>query len=164
VYCFAGCEFKDIVAALGLRAEDFHLGRVNKQRRGSGYNRSPERERIKAAAWKLKIAEHTLRILYRDRIHLLDGLQCAANCRLTALLAGNPPRYRNEVELCWWILADVWPQLRFALAAYFILSFASAEDRARFVLRAEERPIEVGRVLYSGVVRDHENKFVQVTL
>lgn len=111
-------------------------------------------ERISRAAVKLTAAERELRLWYRDLIHRCGRKQREVSARLATLANGSPERWRQETESCWGWLAALTPLLREYLTAYSLLGFASASDRARFVLRPALRQGMIDCALLEGFVDD----------
>src|SRR5262249_33923711 len=112
----------------------------------------------------LEIRCKNLRFFTIAKLQLLEELQSLATRRLAELQGGGAERWKDESELCWWVLADVLPRIRRAVAAYTILSFGSTADRERFVAFPEHRKAMIDEVLDVCYVRDDQGRYMAVAL
>jgi hypothetical protein len=112
-------------------------------------NERTERELYKAL-------EHAVRIAYRDRIHLFDGLLRKMRSALR-----DPNAARLEITE---VVALIQAELRDAVTGYYIVSFADERERRRFVTEPDARFQMIEETLYRGSVRTDENKVVELAV
>lgn len=109
-------------------------------------NERNERERYKAL-------EHAVRIAYRDRIHLFDGLLRTMRSALR-----DPNAARLEIAE---VVALTQAELRDAVTGYYIVSFADERERRRFVTEPDARFQMIEETFYRESVRTDDNKVVE---
>src|SRR5215813_7755908 len=112
----------------------------------------------------LETRSKDLRFFTLTKLWFFEELQSLAARRLAELQRGAAERWKRESELCGWVLADVCPRIRRAIAAYTILSFGSTADRERFVAFPEHRKAMIEEVLDVCYVRDDQGRYMAVAL
>ena len=149
------CEFREALAFLGTLA-GVDVTTTPKLRRELA-RRKRERERLQAAAAKLKAVEDGVRNIYREEIRQLESLRDGAANRIKALDADAPERFPNEHEAAWSALAVVADKLPRAVAGYYIMSFSHRRDRTRFALRPRQRDEMIEEAMLVGWLVDDNN-------
>jgi hypothetical protein len=166
-YCHAcGAKGGDVVAFAMFRYKlDFRdacakLGVWKSERRISASalrNLKRHRDRQNQCAEAIAERLRELRLSYRNEIHLLEQIQW-----WTGELMRDASITPEELEFCWSTLASILSQLRTAIAAYCLLSFATVGERLDFVMRPEERTGAIQAVLNRGTVRDDSGVTTEV--
>jgi hypothetical protein len=113
-----------------------------------------KREQLDSSVASIEQAERDLRLQYRDEIHALERAQ-----RETAKRMQHSP---SDLEQCWRTLAKTLPRLREAIAAYYVLSFATVGERLDFTLHPEERAAAIQTVMLRGTVRDDHGVVTEI--
>lgn len=166
-FCCFGCSVKggDVLAFARQR---YRMGfRQAAEYCGAAQNLSPkakreirrverEREEVASKADSIEQAERDLRLQYRNEIHALERIQREIRERMR-----NSPA---DIEECWSVLRLVLPELREAVAAYYLLSYATVGERIDFTLHPEERDRAIQAVINRGTVRDDGGVTVEVDL
>jgi len=173
-YCFAcGAKGGDIIDFLRLRyglSFNTAVSQLGAHRTNSTTEHSRalqhrgERIRQQKVADQIDTESKRLRFSTVKELRHLERLQGRAKRRLSELQRGSSERYKGESELVWWILQDILPRIRRAVAAHNLLSFASTADREAFVRYPEQRESMVDKVLDLSYVRDDQGRYVAVEL
>jgi hypothetical protein len=169
-YCFAcGAKGGDILAFVMLRDNiDFKAaavrlgvwvndGRHSAEHRQRARREQQKREHINEVAVDLAEAERQLRFEYRDEIHLNERITREMQQRLQDCQVGS-----SEYEDCVAVLSMVLPELREAIAGYYLLSFGSTAERLDFILYPEKRAEAISAVMLRGTVRDDDGHVMEV--
>ena len=156
------CGFKDALKFLAALdgvdiSTDAKLWRELAQRRR-------ERKRLKCAARKLRLLERAVALQYRDEVHSLERLRQSAAKRILAIEHGEQERFRGEINFAWEALAFVVEQQPRTTGGYYVASFASEEERARFALRPAERKQMIDKIFETGLVTGDKGKIVELIL
>jgi hypothetical protein len=115
-------------------------------------HREQQKQQVETVAEKI----HKLRMKYRSQIHSLErGQRVASQCLKAASSA-------RDIERCWHVLGHTLPQLRDAIAAYYLLSFATVGERVDFAMQPEQRASAIQAVLERGTVRDDDGVVMEV--
>jgi hypothetical protein len=154
-----GCGFKDALGILA-RVAGAVPGRLNTE---AMHARRKKRERAESIAAKWDAAERRQRLKYRDALHRLDKSQRLTSEALARVIQNQSLDPSSEDTL-WGKLQETVNLRKRVSAAYYLLSFGSLKDRARFVTRLEERKVLIGHVLDCGVLRTDDGKTVEVSL
>jgi hypothetical protein len=179
-FCF-GCDVKggDVVAFIRLRYRcDFKsaaklLGcwrqeSMSPRERRELDERQRSRELLDAAVEWLDQEIHKLRLEYREEIHTLERIQREMGERLKDLwVSPHSPLlliHQAERDSCFHVLEMALPQLREAIAGYYLLSFGTAGEAADFVRHPDMRDAAINAVLNRGTVRDDQGYSVEVPL
>jgi hypothetical protein len=170
-FCF-GCGAKggDLVAFVQLRyGLDFKAAVSYLGAWGTGYNPHRSAKRLKhikeqRANQELEQEAKRLRLASVKELRHLERLQEIVSRRLSELQQGAPEKWRNERELCWWILSDVLPRIRVGVAIHYILSFGSRADREQYVRHPEQRKSMIEKVLDTCYVRHDQGRYIEVQL
>lgn len=109
------------------------------------------------------VERRVLRAATRSVLALVALRRNASN-RLQALNAGAPERFPGELNFAWQALQYVWDHERNAAAAYLLVAFGRAQDRASFALYPECRWDLVSKVLEGGGVFDDRGRWVELGL
>ena len=155
-----GLDFKAAVKQLGA----WENKPLSNAERETFERKRRERQRIQAMEIGCRLEEKKLRTEVRKRLHLLERLEFASRKRLQALQRGQPEKFPGETEIWWAVLARLKPEIRRAVAEYYLLSFASIAERNRYVLHPLGRKEAIERVLDDCYVRDDLGRFVEVVL
>jgi hypothetical protein len=115
--------------------------------------RTREQERIRRCKQFLADEERKLRLEARADIHLMEALIRELGCALKA---------DADNDSAWAALKLADDELKEALSAYFVLSFGSTNDRARFALNEHARPSMCMAMIEAGGVRDDEGRFMGI--
>lgn len=127
--------------------------------------RRQERDRVQGAAEKLVRAEDRLRQRYARYNRTIHYARRLAGVRLRAVCCrGQAERFTGEATVCEQLLATVPMLERRVIAAFAILAYGSARQRAEFILRPDTRAAAVAEVLQSGTVVDGDSRPVEVWL
>lgn len=105
---------------------------------------------IGKAAKRLEAIERQVLLGYRDELHHLGAVRCGAGERIQAIVAGAPERWLGEGQHALETLLSVNVQVHRLEAAYYIVAFGSAAERARFALRPGDREVMIDEALASG--------------
>jgi hypothetical protein len=125
-------------------------------------DRERRRERIEKAAQALGQIERTLRLQHLERIRDVECKRFRVSERLADLLRGGRERFRGESESLWATLKAAHSLLETDLAAYTLLAFGSAVERARYVLHSDLRDEILAGIRSVGGVRTEGGDWVQV--
>jgi hypothetical protein len=123
-----------------------------------------KRRRVDEAAEKYLLLEYQARADYGAWLCTLERLRDVVGEDLAHLQEGSPARQDERAERMWEALAVVSQDLPEALAGYYLLAFASEDERQRFVLFPDDRGVLTGQTLTRGGFRDDEGRFVEVLL
>ncbi len=148
-----GYDFRQAAVMLGA----WQGNRICKKERAVLTQQRCRRARLQRAAEHLVCAERDLRLQYRTEIHDLEYSKRYLSERLSVLRQDPVEAMGQDAENCWETMALLLDELRSAVAAYWILAFAAAEERARFVLFAEERDAMAAAALERGYVIDDQD-------
>ena len=153
-----GCGFKEALAFLGrLAGVEVFQHRPNSRELAE---RRRKQARVEYAAEKLRLLEAHLRRRYREEIHKIEQLKQKASRILK-----EKSEHRESQALAEWAWSAVgvvikWlPQLT---AAYSILCFASAGERAKFALHPEQAEEIINQTIYRGYVTDDRGRVCEV--
>lgn len=163
-YCH-GCGSKggDVIAFLQLRygytfsTACQHLGcwtNSTEQMRQDIERKRKEQDRIRKAAEFLRLEEKKLRLELRDRLHFLNWWETTLSDAMR----------ERESERLWELLSAIPDCRRRALAAHDLLTFGSAEKRAKFVLDKSARERLLSCVIETGGIRGDEGAYFEVAL
>ncbi len=123
------------------------------------------RQRIDSAAAKLVRAEHKLRLSLAQRVKAINFERRVAGARLRAAVChGKPERFPGEAAACEAVLAAAPSMERETMAAYAVLSYAAARERAEFILKPAKRMEMVATVLEAGAVVDDHGRHIEAYL
>lgn len=125
-------------------------GHVSRAERSEMEKIRREKARIKSAAERLTAEEKRLRIDACTRLHNLENMQQEISQQLAEL--EQAPGADAEKDRSWELLSMLEEEIRSAEAEYRLLSFASAPERAKFVLDEDSRPEMLDSFLLSAVM------------
>ncbi len=151
-----GLNFKSAAIALGAWERG---ATVNGDVRAEIVRRQQRRAARDMTVDRLLAAERSLRLQYRSEVHLLESSQ-----RKTAERLRSPaitPQERNDCLGCLQVLL---PEIREALAAYYLLAFASIAERVDFITHPDTRDAAIQSVLERGFIRDDAGRVYEVVL
>lgn len=148
-----GCGPSD---ALGFLAALAGVDISNVKVRREIAQRNRERRRQVAARARLCAIERRLLISLRNKIHRLENVRRDAAQRI------SKRGVTSDCDAEWEILKVVHSQLLRMVAGYYILSFASRRDRARFALQPDARTKMVNDALEAGVVVGDGGKVMEI--
>jgi hypothetical protein len=112
-----------------------------------------ERKRLQSAAETIEAEAKRLRLESRDYLHALDRIERDISNRM----------WHDPQEIYWEILSLLPDEKRRTLAAYYLLAFGSAADRARYVLDESTRESMLDTLLLDGCLRN-ESSYIEVPL
>jgi hypothetical protein len=168
-FCFACSETGDTLEFLrkkhgvsfqeACRLADCWTGHVSLHAQKELDRNRREREHIQRSAQILSANQQRLRMEVRNELHVAERLKRQISDRLRIL-----PLDCSEAESCWDLLEMLEREIGENDAAYRLLSFGSAKDRARFVLNEAAREEMISAVLFSGGISDDEGRFMEVRL
>lgn len=158
------CDFVTALKFLAAEARVELPTKMTAEKRRRVVQQRAERERINRAAIKVEVAERHLRFTYRNVIHSCERKQRGVSCRLANLMNGEQEQRHSEREGCWSWLFVLDALLSEALAAYALLSFGAARNRAVFILKPEIRHQTIEQIKWDGGVVDSEGRWVGVTV
>jgi len=147
-------DFRSALKCLASLARVELPARMTPDERRRLAKQEAQHKRIGRAAVRLDVLESELRWGYRDLIHRCQQKHDQVARRLAQLRDGEPEHRPGETEGCWAWMATLLLIARQAVAAYSLLSFGSALDRAVFTLRPEMRLPMIEQALVAGVVDD----------
>jgi len=157
-----GVKFPEALKRLAFMARVELPTKMTAEERRRLRQQQAEQERRTKAAVKLEGAERDLCLRYRDLIHLCEKKQAEVSRRLEELHFGGSERWRGEYDGCWGWLRALRGLLRDYLAAYSLLTFAPALERARFALSPQMRQQMIDRIRWAGGCFDDEGRWMEV--
>jgi hypothetical protein len=151
------CSFKSACKTLGCWRD------INESERQQLASEATTRSRERDRAAQVKEAERELRLGYRNTIHALERIVRETRTRMLTQDPSTSIKERaEEWDHCGHLLDMATDELREAVAAYYLLSFATLGERADFVLHPEERDAAIAAVLLRGTVRDDSGHVVEL--
>lgn len=156
------CSFPE---ALGFLAE---MAGVKLNRGTSGQRRYEldaerlERDRVQAAADRLRDAELQLELACCARLRRAELIRGYAEGRLKAIHNGTAERFPGEADIYWQLLAMAHDRIRMLTAAYTVIGFADHKTRKRFVLRPRDREQMISAALNEGWVRTDRGGWMEI--
>ena len=112
------------------------------------------RKRLQSAAEKIEAEAKRLSLELREYLHALDRIDREVSDRL---------QHDPQEDIYWQILSLLPDEKRRTLAAYYLLAFGSAADRARYVLDESTRESQIDTLLLDGFLRT-ESSHIEVPL
>jgi hypothetical protein len=100
----------------------------------------------------------------QDVLLQLEKIRRDAGRRLDAIHHGDRELWSGEMEVGWEALAEVYRQMPRAAAAYYVISFAPAQDRFTFAIDAEACEKLTDEALERGWVADKKGHRLGITL